>query len=78
MNEKLKGILSKCLNVPAVEIGNDFSSEHTKSWDSLRHMEIILAIEEEYQLRFDAEEIPKMISLSIICDIVQSKRSGQL
>ena len=78
MNEKLKEILSKCLGVPAVEIGNDFSSEHTESWDSLRHMNIILAIEDEYQLRFDAEEIPKMISLSIIDDIVQSKRSGQL
>lgn len=78
MNEKLKEILSKCLGVPAGDIGNDFSSEYTELWDSLRHMNIILAIEDEYQLLFDAEEIPQMVSLSIIGDIVQRKRSGQL
>ena len=38
------------------------------SWDSLKHMQIIFAVEEKFGNRFTEEEIPKIDSLARLAD----------
>ena len=37
-----------------------------EKWDSLNHMKIIAAIEEEFSIRFDDDLLEKLTSLEII------------
>ena len=39
-------------------------------WDSLKHMEIVFAVEEKFCVQFSEEQIPKLDSLSKFVDCV--------
>jgi acyl carrier protein len=49
-------------------------SVHTvKSWDSLRHLNLILALEEKFGVTFEAEEIPELVSVRVIAKALESR-----
>ncbi len=43
---------------PAAEI----STENTERWDSLNHLNLILAIEEEFEITIPPEDFPRLYS----------------
>jgi acyl carrier protein len=64
--------MSRVLNVPADRIADDSSPETIKEWDSLRHMSLILALEEELGVRFGADDIPSLVSARSIFDCLST------
>lgn len=42
------------------------------AWDSLKHMQIVFAIEEKFGVQFSEEQIPQLDSLAKIVDCVLS------
>lgn len=61
MKTKFLRILSLLLNQEISE-KDDCSMENTPAWTSLRHIEIILSMEEEFSIAFDPQDIPKLTS----------------
>ncbi len=45
----------------------------TDGWDSLKHMEIIFSLEEEFDVEFMKEDIEQMHSFAEICRLVEEK-----
>ena len=45
----------------------------TEDWDSLKHIEIILSVEEEFDIHFTKKDINELTSLNDIVDMVESK-----
>lgn len=56
MENKLIKLLSVILDVDEERIDNSTSSDNINGWDSLKQMNIIVAIEEEFDIQFDEEE----------------------
>ena len=52
---------------------NNLNNMHIGTWDSLTHMNLIVALEEEFDVTFDEEEISEMISLELIELILKEK-----
>jgi acyl carrier protein len=44
-------------------------------WDSLAHLDMILALEEAFDVRFEIEEIERMNSVQSILDMLTAKRA---
>lgn len=42
-------------------------------WDSLQKVEIVLALEEEFDLMFEPEEIESMLDIEAIVNLIQGK-----
>ena len=42
-------------------------------WDSLQKVEIVLALEEEFDLMFEPEEIESMLDIQAIVNLIQGK-----
>jgi acyl carrier protein len=59
--------------IPIEEINEDTSPDNVGSWDSLKHMNLVVALEEEYDIEFIEEEIVEMMNLSQIKSIVLEK-----
>ena len=68
MQDRIKAVMAQIFNIEAVMIAEDSSPESIERWDSLRHMQLILAIEDEFDVRFDDEDIPELLSLQAIKD----------
>ncbi len=47
--------------------------ENCEAWDSLHHLNLVIELEEEFNVEFEPEEIASMRSFSKILEIVESK-----
>ncbi len=73
LNEKVFKIIGQVLNVPSGEIRESSSPETLKRWDSFQHMNIVLALEEEFQVKFTEEEIFQMENVRMILAALRNK-----
>jgi len=74
IKENIKEVMSLVLEVPAENIDDGSSPDTIESWDSLKHMNLIVALEEEFKIQFTDEEIVEMMSFSIIESTINGKR----
>jgi len=70
--DRIRNAMSAVFDVPAAEITDDTSPHDIKGWDSLKHMNLILALEEEFDIRFDEAEIPSLVNFRIIAATVRA------
>jgi acyl carrier protein len=67
LNEnKLKQVIATILNVEASSINEDSSMDNVPAWDSLRHMNLVLAVEEEFRLTIPDEDVVNITSYKLI------------
>lgn len=76
MYEKIANIISAVLKIPKSELSEDFMLRDAETWDSLRHMELIGALEQAFAIDFTFDEIIAMQTLSDIRRIFSVKGVG--
>ncbi len=64
--ERIKKVLSAILGIEPEAIGEDFSSDSTEQWDSLRHINLIIALEQEFKISFPDEDVAMLSSLRLL------------
>jgi acyl carrier protein len=52
------------------QFGDDTSPANVEGWDSVRHVELVVALEERFSCMFDPDEVPELTSLARIEDIL--------
>lgn len=62
LSERIYKVISNVLNVPLGSIDENTSPETVSTWDSLKHMNLILALEDEFHVQFSDEQIVNMLS----------------
>jgi acyl carrier protein len=68
MNDQVIQIVSRILNVPAEQIGLDSSPGTLPHWDSMRHIELILALEQEFGVQFQAIVLSEQLNVRQLCE----------
>ncbi len=68
MERTLKKIMSDLFQINENEITDETSVDNTKNWDSLKHMELIVSLEEEFDITLSADEI---VSLTTFAKVKQ-------
>jgi len=66
VQEKIKNIMSAVFEVPSEEISVNSSSDNIDAWDSLKHLNLIMALEEEFEITISDEEIGNLINFKLI------------
>ena len=75
MEDKLKKMLSVLLGIDEEEINTETSQETIEGWDSLKQMNIIVAIEEEFDIQLEEEESILADSYQALLKLIQKKTS---
>ena len=65
-NVIIKQVMSAVFEIPVESISNDASSDNIDNWDSLRHLNLILALEEEFGVSIPDEEVGNMVNYKLI------------
>ena len=63
---KLKSIVATVLEVDPAEIDDNSSMDTIEAWDSLKHMDLILSLEEEFGVTVPDEEAGDLTSYTLI------------
>ena len=72
MREKLEKVFKDVFN--NVAFSDELKREDVKLWDSLRHVQLLIAIEGEFGIRFDGSDATKMNSISDIIEMIKEKQ----
>jgi acyl carrier protein len=75
LDSAVQRIFADIFGVPLESIRPDSSPETIETWDSLQHLNLVLALEQEFQVQFDPEEIETLISPERVSAIVGEKLS---
>lgn len=51
------------------------SPDTIETWDSLQHLNLVLALEQEFHIQFTPEEIEQLLSVELISMLVDEKLS---
>lgn len=63
---KLKSVVATILEIDETQVDQNTSMDSVESWDSIRHMDLILAIEEEFKVSVPDEEAADLTSYPLI------------
>ena len=72
MKEKVIGIIADVLGMSVDEVNSAYSD--SSLWDSLKKVEIVFALEDEFDIMFKQEEIAEMKTPASIVEYVEKKR----
>jgi len=64
--DALKQVMATMLNVDTSVINEDSSMDNIPSWDSLRHMNLVLALEEEFKVTIPDVDAVNITSYKLI------------
>lgn len=54
-------------------INSESSQDNIDNWDSLKHLDLIFALEEEFEITFPVEEIGHLVSFKLIKVIIEEQ-----
>ena len=73
MLEKMKEMVADQLNVDAAEITAETSFKDDLVADSLDLFELVMALEEEYNVEIPSEDLEKLTTVGAVMDYLKSK-----
>jgi len=76
ISDRLKNVILKELKLDEFEIKDETLANQVPGWDSLNHINVILAIEKDYNLRFKGYEVLKCKNIGDLQKLVDSKSNS--
>jgi acyl carrier protein len=73
MKERVFQTVGRVLGMSPQDINEQSSPETVANWDSLKHMNLVLALEEEFGVTFTDDEIMSMLSVELILDTLSTR-----
>jgi acyl carrier protein len=74
MQPKVYEIVARIMGVTTADISDESSPQTLLKWDSLRHIKLILALEETLKIQFSDAEITMMKDVRTIMELVSKKK----
>ena len=71
LRERILKVMSLVFEVPIETLNEDSSSDTIGSWDSLKHLNLILALEEEFNVEIPDEEVGNLMNYKLIKLVVE-------
>jgi acyl carrier protein len=71
MRADIIAVFSQVFGRAPEQFGDDTAPATVEGWDSVRHVELVVALEERFNCMFDPEEVPELTSLARIEDILR-------
>jgi acyl carrier protein len=71
--EQVRDIASDIFGIPADTITPASSPQTIDNWDSIQHLNLILALEEKFNLQLSPEEIEEIKSIGAGAKLIENK-----
>ncbi|MBI5741702.1 MAG: acyl carrier protein [Nitrospirae bacterium] len=72
MQERIRRVFEDVFK-GAIAFNSELSRETESKWDSMKHIEFLVALEREFNLRFDGSDATEMNSIGRIISIIEQR-----
>jgi acyl carrier protein len=66
-------IFCEVLNNPSLQLKYETTANEVKNWDSIAEIELVVAIEQHFKMRFNFAELQKFQKVGDWCDSIAEK-----
>jgi acyl carrier protein len=73
MTTRVAKVFSEVLGVSPSQITDETSPDNTPQWDSMAAMNLVVAIEDEFDIRLSTAEIVSMRNVAIVRKVLTTK-----
>ena len=70
---QLTPIIREVLDNDSIVLRRETTAADVEDWDSVAHVRIMVAVEEEFGVRFDTDELSDIPNVGVLVDLVQRK-----
>jgi acyl carrier protein len=74
--DQVRDIASDIFGIPADKITADSSTETLENWDSMQHLNLVLAVEEKFGVQLEPEDIEQMKNIGAVAALVERLQSA--
>jgi acyl carrier protein len=72
---EVRQIAADVFTLPLESVQPDSSPDSIPSWDSVQHLNLVMALEEKFAVQFEPEEFDGMTSIEAIAALLEQKQS---
>lgn len=73
MNDKVRSIMANVFRTDIANITEDLNQKDVNFWDSLRHLNLVIELEEKFNVSFEPEEISEMVTFKNVIHYLNQK-----
>jgi acyl carrier protein len=74
IERQVERVVADLFNLAPTEVGPHSSPEQIEAWDSMQHLNLVLALEQQFSVQFGPEQIERMKSVREIVQVVNELR----
>ena len=74
IDRQVRQVAADVFNLRASQVTRKTSPDSISTWDSVQHLNFVLALEETLNVRLDPEDIEQMRSVGDAIDVIHRKR----
>ena len=74
---RVERLVSDIFQLPLAQVSPLSTPDTIETWDSLNHLNLVLALEEEFGVQFTPEEIEQLLSVELIAMLITEKLEGK-
>jgi acyl carrier protein len=73
LNDKLVEIVAELLDLEPALVKEELTPEDVELWDSLNHLRLMTAVEEEFKIKLSMQEIESIRTLGALDALVEQR-----
>jgi acyl carrier protein len=74
--EEIQYVIATTLKVSPIKITRETSDKDLASWDSLAHVNLMMSLEQTFDLFLEVEDFPKLTSVPAILEYLREQGKG--
>ena len=74
--ERVTAIVAEVVNIVDLRLTDQSTARDVQGWDSLTHVQIIIAVENEYGFQFSFSEAAQLENVGQFLDAIHAKAEG--
>lgn len=76
--DKVQEVFRGVFADPQLEISTATNASHISAWDSLKHINLMVAIERAFKIRLALGEVDKLKNVGDLVEVIEKRVSNQL
>jgi acyl carrier protein len=73
IQEKLTGVMRSVFDAPGLVLGDSTTASDVEGWDSLSHVELIVAVEKAFSVRFTTKEVKALTNVGDFIRLIERR-----
>lgn len=74
---KITEIFCDLFDIPSISLSPEMTAADVPGWDSFNHINLIISIEAEFRIKFQAAELESMHNVGALVDRIEKKLAEQ-